>query len=281
LGIRHDTVVAVGDRGQEIYPASPSGRNVAALPTQTFVQQARPTFAAESLLARASAAPGAPDTAAVRHLTETKRFGDPLATYLARAHPNLCSHLRASSALGKRTRYQAEHKSQLVLLAGSVSTEVRRAELDAKALAAIVGAATVTAPGTVPANVDKGMAAIVDGALGVIETENRPSFALVSPDLYRSILLTNDDDKLAFLNAGFGLEEGDFASFKIVPANIGTGKVIVGAREAVKFFTLPGQPIRVEGLDAHHGGVDLAVFAYWASIAENANAVRSVTVAGA
>ena len=37
------------------------------------------------------------------HLTETKRFGDPLATYLARAHPNLCSHLRASSALGKHT----------------------------------------------------------------------------------------------------------------------------------------------------------------------------------
>lgn len=158
-------------------------------------------------------------------------------------------------------------------------TEDVARKLDAKALAAIVGAATVTAPGTVPANVDKGMAAIVDGALGVIETENRPSFALVSPDLYRSILLTNDDDKLAFLNAGFGLEEGDFASFKIVPANIGTGKVIVGAREAVKFFTLPGQPIRVEGLDVHHGGVDLAVFAYWASIAENANAVRSVTVA--
>ncbi|MFJ6534419.1 hypothetical protein [Microbacterium sp. NPDC091662] len=160
-------------------------------------------------------------------------------------------------------------------------TEDVARKLDAKALAAIMAAATTTAPGVVPAGVDKGMAAIVDGALAVIETENRPSFALVSPELYRDILLTNDDDKLAFLNAGFGLEEGDFASFKIVPANIGTGKVIVGAKEAVKFFTPSPSPILVEGLDVHHGGVDLAVFTYYASIAENAAAIRSVTVAGA
>lgn len=152
-------------------------------------------------------------------------------------------------------------------------------KLDAKALAAIVAAATVTAPGTVSAGKDKGMAAIVDGALGVIATENRPSFALVSPELYRDILLTNEDDKLAFLNAGFGLEEGDFESFKIVPANIGVGKVIVGAKEGIKFFTPSPSPIKVEGLDVHHGGADLAVFTYYASLAENAAAIRSVTVA--
>ncbi|MDR2294510.1 MAG: hypothetical protein LBE05_04835 [Microbacterium sp.] len=155
-------------------------------------------------------------------------------------------------------------------------TEDVARKLDAKALNAIVGAATPTVFGGAAAGVDKGMAALVDGALDVIATENRPAFALVAPDLYRSFLLTNDRDKLAFLNAGFGLEEGDFASFKIVPANIGAGKVIVGAREAVKFFTLPGSPIRVEGLDVHHGGIDVAVFAYWAALTENAAAVRVV-----
>ena len=98
LGSRHDTVVAVGDRGQEIYPATPS-RSDAALPTQTFAQQARPTFAAESLLARASAAPGAPGSPVVYRLTETQRGGDPLATYLARARPSLCADLLASPAL--------------------------------------------------------------------------------------------------------------------------------------------------------------------------------------
>ena len=36
LGSRHDTVVAVGDRGQEVYPlAVPTGRVAGALPTQT------------------------------------------------------------------------------------------------------------------------------------------------------------------------------------------------------------------------------------------------------
>ena len=68
LGSRHDAVVAVGGRGQEIYPATPS-RSDAALPTQTFAQQARPTFAAESLLARASAALGASGSPAVYQLS--------------------------------------------------------------------------------------------------------------------------------------------------------------------------------------------------------------------
>lgn len=160
-----------------------------------------------------------------------------------------------------------------------LQTEDVARKLDAKALAAITSAATTTAPGSVPSGVAKGLAAIVDGALGIIGTENRPAFAIVSPELWRDIALTKSDDKLEFLNAGFGLTEGDFASFKIVPGNVGTGKVIVGAKEAVTFYTLPGQPIRVEGLDVHHGGVDVAVFAYYASIANNAAAIRSVTVA--
>lgn len=150
---------------------------------------------------------------------------------------------------------------------------------DAKALAAIVAAATTTAPGTVPTGVSKGLAAVADGALGVIGSENRPSFAIVSPELYRDIILAPKDGTFEFLNASFGLEEGSALGFKIVPGNVGTGKVIVGAKEALTFFELPGSPIRVDGLDVHHGGVDVAVYGYWASIASNAAAVRSVTVA--
>jgi hypothetical protein len=101
LASRNTTVVAVGDRGQELYPLVPQDRGV--LQVQTFANHARPSFAAELLLARSSAAPGAPDTAAVYHLTETKRFGNPLAEYLARGHPGLCPQLRASAALAKTT----------------------------------------------------------------------------------------------------------------------------------------------------------------------------------
>ena len=84
------TAVAVGDRGRETHPTLPSGE-AAVLPAPKFVLQAGPTFAGEPLLERAMAAPGAPDSPKVYHLTESKRFGAPLAAYLARAHPDLCA----------------------------------------------------------------------------------------------------------------------------------------------------------------------------------------------
>lgn len=151
---------------------------------------------------------------------------------------------------------------------------------DAKCLAAIMSAATATAPGSVPAGIAKGLAAIVDGALDVIGSENRPAYSLVSPELWRDIVLTPKDDVLAFLNAGFGLEEGDMAGFKIMPAPVGAGKVIVGAKEAVTFWQLGGEaPIRVDGVRPGQGATEIAVFGYYASLANNAKAVRSVTVA--
>lgn len=161
-------------------------------------------------------------------------------------------------------------------------TEDVARKTDAKAFASIVGAATTTTPGTVPAGVAKGLAAIVDGALDVIDSENSPAFALVDKALWREIALTAKDDVLAFLTMSLGLEEGNLEGFKILPATIGTateaGKVvIVGAKEALTFFELGGEaPIRVEGIDPHHGAIDPAVFAYWASITNNAKAIRKV-----
>lgn len=152
---------------------------------------------------------------------------------------------------------------------------------DAKALAAIIAAATATTAGTVPSGVAAGLAAIVDGALDVIDTENTPSFAIVDPALWRDIMLTGKDDTFAFLNAGFGLEEGSLEGFKIVPGGTaGSGLVYVGAKEALTFFELGGEaPIRVEGIDPHHGAIDPAVFAYWATITNNAKAIRVVDTA--
>lgn len=149
---------------------------------------------------------------------------------------------------------------------------------DAKALAAIVGSATTSTAGTVPSGIATGLAAIVDGALDVIETENRPSFAIVDPALWRDIMLTGKDDTFAYLNAAFGLEEGGLEGFKIIPGGTkGSGLVYVGAKEALTFYELGGTaPIRVEGIDPHHGAIDPAVFAYWAAIVNNAAAIRVV-----
>lgn len=102
LASHHPTVVAVGDRGQELHPLVSMPRR-GPLQVQTFASRARPTFAAELLLSRAAAAPGASDVAAVYHLTQTKRFGNPLARYLARVHPALCSSLKADESLRKLT----------------------------------------------------------------------------------------------------------------------------------------------------------------------------------
>ena len=108
LGSRLQTVVAVGGRGQEIYPATPSGRSAAALSTHTVVKQARPTFVAESLLARASAAPGAPDSPIVYHQAEAQRFGDPLATYLARTHPSCLAGITGARQGDPRNSWLAQ-----------------------------------------------------------------------------------------------------------------------------------------------------------------------------
>lgn len=158
-------------------------------------------------------------------------------------------------------------------------TEDYKRKTDGKVLAAIGSAATTTAPGTVPAGIAKGLAAVVDGALGVIATENRPSYALIDPALWRDIVLTPKDDVLAFLNAGFGLEEGDMAGFKLMPAAVGAGKVLVGAKEALTYYELGDTPIRVDGVQPGNGAEDVAVFGYWATLTNNGAAIRSVTVA--
>ncbi|MDL9978845.1 hypothetical protein [Microbacterium candidum] len=163
-------------------------------------------------------------------------------------------------------------------------TEDYARKSDAKALATILTAAnfTVTAPGAVPAGIPKGLAAIVDGALDVIGTENTPGFALVDAPLWRDIILSTDKaGVLTYLMAAMGLEEGQLEGFKIRPATLGVaaeaGKVVmVGAKESATFYELPGVPIRVEGLDAHHGTIDPAVYGYWAAISNNAKALRKV-----
>lgn len=150
---------------------------------------------------------------------------------------------------------------------------------DANVLAAAVAGATAVTPGTVPSGIAEGLAAVVDGALAVIASENAPSFAVVSPELWRDIALTAKNDVLGYLSASMGLESGDLAGFRIIPGAVGTGKVLVGAKEALTVFELPGVPIRVEGLDPHHGAVDPALFGYLAKIINNAAALSLVTVA--
>lgn len=151
---------------------------------------------------------------------------------------------------------------------------------DAYVFAQIVAAATPVTAGAVPSGANPGFALLIDGALKVIDNGGLPSFAIVAPDVYRNLVLLSDDNKLAFLNASLGLEEGTIDSFKVVPdSRVAAGKAIVGDRNAAAVFELPGSPIRVEGLDMVKGGIDPGLFGYVAVPVHSASNIVLVSPA--
>jgi hypothetical protein len=157
------------------------------------------------------------------------------------------------------------------------------AESYAKQSDAVVGTvlldnAPYVAPGTVPSGVSKGASYIVDGALAIIDTA-LPTFAIVSKDLYRDLLLTRNEDVLAYLNLALGLEDGTIASFSVVPGAAGfpADTVIVGAKPAATVYELPGTPLRVEALNIANGGVDTGLFGYLAAGFNDENGLALVS----
>jgi hypothetical protein len=123
---------------------------------------------------------------------------------------------------------------------------------------------------------------LIVGAQNVLEFA-APDWAIVGADLYRELALTTELDKLAFLNASLGLEEGTLNNFRIVGAPPSAtaldGKVIVGATAATTLYELPGGPIRVEALDVAHGGIDAGLFGYYSLFTNDKRGIVSVNVA--
>lgn len=141
--------------------------------------------------------------------------------------------------------------------------------------------ATPVSAGTVPTGISNAATALVDGALAVVDF-GVPNYALVDKGVYRSLLLTPKDQVLEFLSMSLGLEEGQMQNFRIVPrADLLPGQIIVGTKPAVQFFELPGVPIRVEGLDVANGGVDLALFGYYAQMLHSADGIAKVSLSAA
>lgn len=132
---------------------------------------------------------------------------------------------------------------------------------DAYALAGIVADATPFTPSAATEN--RGLLAIIDGALTVVAASASPSFALVAPNIFRDVIATPHSDALEYFSAAIGLEEGSTAGFRIVPdARLTAGQVIVGDRNAATAWELPGSPIRVSLPDLVRGGQDQAFYGY-------------------
>jgi hypothetical protein len=95
-----------------------------------------------------------------------------------------------------------------------------------------------------------------------------PTYAIVGNDLYRELLNTTALENLTMLNASLGLEEGQLSNFKIVGAAFSdasmSNKVVVGSGAATHLHTLPGGPVRVDGVEVQKGAMDHGVFGYYA-----------------
>jgi hypothetical protein len=130
----------------------------------------------------------------------------------------------------------------------------------------IVANANAFVPGTVPTGINNALAAIVDGALALFNTDFQPTFAIIGANLYRGLALTKKDQVPEYLNATIGLEVGSSpGGFKILPSALPEyiGQVVVGDGSSVKFKELGGgTPVRVEAEHVAQRGRDLGVFGY-------------------
>ena len=159
----------------------------------------------------------------------------------------------------------------------SAMTESYARKSDAAALDYCILQAPTVAPGTVPSGVSAAAAAIVDGALAVID-KGVPTFAVVSTDYWRQLLLTPKDQTLEYLSMALGLEEGQVAGFRIVPrSDMDPETVLVGIKGAVQFLELPGVPIRVDALNIANGGFDQGLFGYYATLLHDEGGLALVT----
>jgi hypothetical protein len=145
---------------------------------------------------------------------------------------------------------------------------------------ALAADALTTLPGATGGTIGSAASAIIDGAAALVTQGTLPTFALVAPALWKQMAKQPQSNVTGYLNTALGLSEGTLDGFVIRPsAAVATGKVLVGAKQAVTVYELPGVPIRVDALDLARGGVDKAAFGYAGVVINDSSALRLVTAA--
>ena len=144
---------------------------------------------------------------------------------------------------------------------------------DAKVKNLLLSTPTKVLKGSAVAGVSLGWSKLVDGVLSIWE-DYQADFALIGIDYYREMLLLTEKDRLAFLNASLGWEEGQVNGFKFRPVST-PGVVIVGSKESAELQELPGL-IRVSALDVSHAATDEGCYGYNGAWIRDARALVSV-----
>lgn len=162
-------------------------------------------------------------------------------------------------------------------------TEAYARKTDSIVLSRLMLESTSVSPsglGAVPAGVAKGFVRIVDGALKLLnDIDQLPTYAVVSQDLYREMLLTTDFDHLSYIATALGISEGQAAGISILPSNkIPEDTVLIGHKSAMRFFELGGaSPIRLDAHDLSHAGIDHAIYGYYAFIVDEPKGLLKIT----
>jgi hypothetical protein len=145
--------------------------------------------------------------------------------------------------------------------------------------ALVAGATSVTAGALTPAQDETPLALVylVDGALSMLDIAT-PTWALIAPDLWRSLLLTPYEHTLQYLSSSLGLESGQTERFVIQPwSGLDPGTVLVGDKAAATSYELPGSPIRVEAENLAQGGIDEGFFGYHGVVINEPQALALVS----
>lgn len=146
----------------------------------------------------------------------------------------------------------------------AAATDDYSRKIDAKVLTRLkADAVAVTGAGAGPvAKLIKGARALDGQNVGL------PTYAIMGWDLYETYLSTTNNNVAVFLSQALGIDAGSFEGFQIVPTEDAgvLGKVLVGTKASHTLFELPGSPIRVDALDIARGGVDSALFGYYAIV---------------
>lgn len=152
---------------------------------------------------------------------------------------------------------------------------------DATTLAQLTSDAPKVTADPVPDSIAPAFSYIIDGIVSVLnETDTLPDTAFIATDLWKQLMLTPHDQRLAYLDAALGFEEGKLAdrNFAIIPeSRIDSTSVLVTTREAVTVHEFGGgAPIRVQALNIANGGIDAAVFGYLANNTHDAGGLALV-----
>lgn len=149
---------------------------------------------------------------------------------------------------------------------------------DAEVLATILaGATSVEADNPSGLTIGAGFSALIDGAAEVIAANATPTFAIVAPALWKSMLKTPESAIIGYLEASLKLESGSLDGFQIRShPSLATGNILVGAREAATVYELPNI-IKVEAPDTVKGGIDTNMIGAEATFIHKATALQLVT----